>query len=136
MELSFECTNGPIADVLIVMAKTRPKIVNGKERPQITAFIVETDSPGFEVIQRCKFMGLNGISNGLLKFENVKVPKENIIGGLGRGLKIALVTLNTGRLTIPAASSAINKLCLRGCREWGKTRSQWGSSCRKAPSDK
>ena len=120
------CTNGPIADILIVMARTKPKIVNGKERPQITAFIVEKNTPGFEVVHRCRFMGLNGISNGLLKFNNVKVPKENIIGALGKGLKIALVTLNTGRLTIPAASSAMNKLCLKGCREWSKARSQWG----------
>lgn len=120
------CTNGPIASTLIVMAKTAPKIVNGKERPQITAFIVETNTPGFEVLHRCQFMGLHGINNGLIKFTNVKVPKENIIGALGKGLKIALVTLNTGRLTIPAASSAMNKLCLNGCRQWGKSRSQWG----------
>ena len=71
-------------------------------------------------------MGLHGIENGLLKFNNVKVPKENIIGEPGKGLKIALVTLNTGRLTIPAASSAINKVCLQGCRKWAGSRNQWG----------
>ena len=120
------CTNGPIADILIVMARTEPKIVDGKERPQITAFIVETNSPGFEVLHRCSFMGLHGIVNGLLKFNNIRVPKENIIGELGKGLKIALVTLNTGRLTIPAASSAINKVCLKGCRSWAASRKQWG----------
>ena len=122
------CTNGPIADILIVMARTEPKMVNGKEKPQITAFIVEADTPGFEVVHRCSFMGLHGIVNGLIKFNNVKVPKENIIGELGKGLKIALVTLNTGRLTIPAASSAINKVCLQGCRQWGNSRNQWGLS--------
>ena len=120
------CTNGPIADILIVMARTEPKIVDGKEKPQITAFIVETATPGFEVVHRCSFMGLHGIVNGLIRFNSVKVPKENIIGALGKGLKIALVTLNTGRLTIPAASSAINKVCLQGCRKWAASRTQWG----------
>ncbi len=122
------CTNGPIADILIVMAKTPPRIVNGKEKQQITAFIVETNTPGFTVEHKCKFMGLNGINNGLLKFEDVKVPKENIIDPPGRGLKIALVTLNTGRLTIPAASSACNKLCLHWSRQWSQQRTQWGTA--------
>ena len=120
------CTNGPIADVLIVMAKTEPIIVKGKEKQQISAFIVESKTPGFEVVHRCSFMGLHGINNGVLRFTNLKVPKENIIGSPGRGLKIALVTLNMGRLTIPAASSAMNKLCLRQCRKWAVERSQWG----------
>src|SRR3990167_7662579 len=106
------CTNGNIADVLIVMAKTPPKIVNGKEKSQITAFIVEKNMPGFEVVHRCTFMGLKGIQNGLLRFNNVKVPKENILWGLGQGLKLALITLNTGRLTVPAACTAMAKRSL------------------------
>ncbi len=123
------CTNGNIADVLVVMAKTPPKIVNGKEKTQITAFIVETkDTPGFEVAHRCSFMGLKGIQNGLLKFTNVKVPKENIIWGLGQGLKLALVTLNTGRLTVPAACTAMAKKSLQVAREWSNKRVQWGQA--------
>ncbi|MBI3315537.1 MAG: acyl-CoA dehydrogenase family protein, partial [Candidatus Omnitrophica bacterium] len=121
------CTNGNIADVLVVMAKTPPKIVNGKEKTQITAFIVEKNMPGFEVAHRCMFMGLKGIQNGLLKFNHVKVPKENIILGVGQGLKLALVTLNTGRLTVPAACSAMAKKSLGVARDWSNKRVQWGA---------
>ena len=122
------CTNGVIADVLVVMAKTPPKLVNGKEKTQITAFIVEKGTPGFEVVHRCNFMGLKGIQNGLLSFKDVKVPKENIIWGLGQGLKLALITLNTGRLTVPAACTAMAKKSLLIARDWSNKRSQWGQA--------
>ncbi len=121
------CTNGIIADVLVVMAVTPPKIVKGKEIKQITAFIVETNSPGFEKVHRCEFMGLHGIQNGLIRFNNVKVPRENIILGEGEGLKLALMTLNTGRLTLPAASAGIGKWCLNVARQWSTKREQWGA---------
>ncbi len=120
------CTNGAIADILIVMAQTPPVMKHGKERKQITAFIVEKGMPGFEVLHRCRFMGLNGIQNALLKLTNVKVPKENILWGLGLGLKLALITLNTGRLTVPAATSSMAKLCLGIARKWCNERKQWG----------
>lgn len=120
------CTNGPDADILVVMAKTPPKIVNGKEKTQITAFIVEKSMPGFTVEHVCSFMGLRGLSNGLLRFNNVKVPKENIIGKPGDGLRIALGTLNTGRLGIPAASAGVLKRCLTIAQQWCNDRVQWG----------
>ena len=122
------CTNGNIADLLVVMAHTPPKIIDGKERKQITAFIVETNTPGFEVAYRCNFMGLNAIQNGLIRFHNVKVPRENIIFGEGQGLKLAFVTLNTGRLALPAGVLGISKWCLWVSRKWAKERRQWGSS--------
>ena len=122
------CTNGMIADVLVVMAVTPPKIVKGKEIKQITAFIVETSTPGIEKAHRCQFMGLHGIQNGLIRFNNVKVPRENIILGEGEGLKLALMTLNTGRLTLPAASAGISKWCMNVVRLWGTKRHQWGSA--------
>ncbi len=119
-------SNGNIADILIVMAHTPPKMERGKEKKQITAFIVETNTPGFEAVYRCSFMGLHGVKLGLLKFNNVKVPKENILGSEGEGLKIAFVTLNTGRLTIPAAAAGMSKWCLSVARRWSKERKQWG----------
>jgi alkylation response protein AidB-like acyl-CoA dehydrogenase len=122
------CTNGPIADVLVVMAVTPPKVEHGKEKKQITAFIVETNMPGFETVHRCEFMGLHGIQNGLLRFTNVKVPRENIVAGEGEGLKIALMTLNTGRLTLPAASAGAMKWCMKVARQWSVERKQWGSA--------
>ena len=121
------CSNGNIADILIVMCQTPPKIEKGKERKQITAFIVETNTPGFEVAYRCSFMGLHGVKLGLLKFKNVKVPRENIILGEGQGLKLAFITLNTGRLTVPAAVTGMSKWCLSVSRRWAKERKQWGS---------
>lgn len=119
-------SNGNIADILIVMALTPPKIERGKEKKQITAFIVETNTPGFEAAYRCSFMGLHGVKLGLLKFNNVRVPVENILGGPGQGLKIAFVTLNTGRLTVPAAVTGMSKWCLNVSRKWSKERVQWG----------
>jgi len=121
------CTNGPYAEILIVMALTAPKIVEGREKPQVTAFIVETSEPGFEVVSRCAFMGIRGIANGFLRFNNMEVPAENILGKPGQGLKIALTTLNTGRLTMPAASAAAGKVCMHFAQNWVNERVQWGA---------
>ncbi len=121
------CTNGPRADIMVVMAQTPPKIVHGKSRQQITAFIVERSMGGVENLHRCEFMGLKGIQNGLIRFKDVKVPRENIVGGEGQGLKIALTTLNTGRLTMPAAVTGASKYCLQSVLEWSNERVQWGS---------
>ncbi len=117
-------SNGPEAELMIVMARTNaPEI----ERPEITAFIVEGDSPGLSTAHRCDFMGLKGIRNGLLKFENVRVPAQNMLGRRGDGLRLALITLNTGRLTLPAACGGAMKQILAMSREWANERTQWGA---------
>jgi alkylation response protein AidB-like acyl-CoA dehydrogenase len=120
------CTNGVIADMYVVMAATPPLIKKGREIKQITAFIVERDTPGIEVMHRCRFMGIRAIENGLIRFTDVKVPTENIILGEGQGLRLALTTLNDGRLGIPAINAGAAGDLATHLAGWGKARNQWG----------
>ena len=116
-------TNGVVGDLLVVMARVP---ASDGHRGGITAFVVEGNAAGITVERRNAFMGLRGLENGLTRFYDVVVPAANRIGQEGQGLKIALTTLNTGRLSLPASCAAAGKLALKFAREWSGQRVQWG----------
>lgn len=118
------CTNSLKASHIIVMARTPQE---GK-RLATTAFIVAMDAPGVEIVTRCRFMGLKALYNGVLHFHNVEVPVEDVVHEVGKGLKVALSTLNTGRLTLPAACTGMMHRCQEIVIRWSKRREQWGQA--------
>ncbi|OLE27000.1 MAG: acyl-CoA dehydrogenase [Catenulispora sp. 13_1_20CM_3_70_7] len=116
-------TNGVIADLLVVMAR----VPESEGHPGgISAFVVEAGTQGITVEHRNAFMGLRGIENGVTRFHRVRVPASHLIGAEGQGLKIALTTLNTGRLSLPASCVGAAKWSVRTARQWSGARVQWG----------
>jgi alkylation response protein AidB-like acyl-CoA dehydrogenase len=119
-------TNGGIAGLLTVMARTP---VPGKEGTQVTAFLVTPDMPGFEVLEaRMPKCGIRGTATGRMAFNNMRVPRENILGKLGKGLKLALTVLDFGRTTFGASCTGVSKVLVRAAAEHVRTRRQFGQS--------
>ena len=117
-------SNGAIADVLTVMARTP---VQGSAESKVTAFLVTPDMPGFRVVEpRMEKLGIRGTATARLAFDNMSVPKENILGPLGKGLKLALTVLDFGRTTFGACCTGMAKTCLHLAAEHARTRIQFG----------
>lgn len=116
-------TNGGIADVLTVMARTP---VPGSSESKVTAFLVTPDMPGFKVVDaRMPKCGIRGTATGKLAFENMRVPAANILGKLGKGLRIALTVLDFGRTSFGATCTGAAKTCLRAACRHANTRVQF-----------
>ncbi len=119
-------TNAAIADVLTVMARTP---VPGSDKTSITAFLVTPDMPGFEMLEaRMPKMGIRGTATGRFALRDVKVPKENILGLPGKGLKVALTVLDFGRTTFGACCTGSAKTCLHLAVEHANTRKQFNKT--------
>jgi acyl-CoA dehydrogenase len=115
-------TNGPIADLLIVMAT-----VDRSLGPRgVTAFIVETSAPGFQVVRTDRKMGLRGSVTGVLKFDDCVVPAENLIMGEGWGFIAALRTLDIGRVSLAAGAVGAAQKALELGIAYAKQRVQFG----------
>ncbi|HRX80947.1 MAG TPA: acyl-CoA dehydrogenase family protein [Pirellulaceae bacterium] len=117
-------TNGAIADVLTVMARTP---IDGSDETAITAFLVTPDMPGFQVTEpRMEKLGIRGTATARLAFDNLHVPRENILGPRGKGLKVALTVLDFGRTTFGACCTGAAKTCVRLATDHARTRRQFG----------
>jgi acyl-CoA dehydrogenase family protein 9 len=116
-------TNAAISHVLTVMARTP---VPGSDKTAITAFLVTPDMPGFEILEaRMPKMGIRGTATGRFALRDVKVPRENILGPMGKGLKVALTVLDFGRTTFGACCTGAAKTCLQLAIEHANTRKQF-----------
>jgi acyl-CoA dehydrogenase family member 9 len=119
-------TNGGLAQVLTVMARTPSP--SGQES-KITAFLVTPDMPGFQVVEkRMEKMGVRGTATSRLAFQNMFVPRENVLGQLGKGLKVALTVLDFGRTTFGASCTGAAKFCARRAVDHVNRRVQFGQT--------
>src|SRR5947209_7683048 len=120
-------TNTAIAQVLTVMARTPVPGKPGKDA--ITAFLVTPDMPGFDLLEpRMEKMGIRGTATGRFALRNVQVPKENILGPFGKGLKVALTVLDFGRTTFGACCTGAAKTCLALAVNHANTRKQFNKT--------
>jgi acyl-CoA dehydrogenase family protein 9 len=116
-------TNGSIAQVLTVMARTP---VPGSSETKVTAFLVTPDMQGFEVLEaRMPKCGIRGTATARLAFRNMPVPAENVLGQVGKGLRLALTVLDFGRTTFGASCTGVAKACIQAAVEHANRRVQF-----------
>ena len=115
-------TNGPVCDIVIVFANIPALAPRG-----MTAFIVETNTPGFSRGSQYRKLGMHGATNAELIFNDVRVPASNRLGDEGKGMRICLATLDEGRLSIAAQSVGIGQAALDRAISYSKERKQFGS---------
>src|SRR5262249_47595578 len=119
-------TNAAIAQVLTVAARTPAPSPSNPNETKITAFLVTPDMPGFEVVEgHMEKCGIRGTATGKLRFTNMRVPRENVLGPVGKGLKIALTILDFGRTTFGASCTGVAKVCMKGAVKHAKNRVQF-----------
>jgi acyl-CoA dehydrogenase family protein 9 len=119
-------TNAAIAQVLTVMARTP---IPGSDKTAITAFLVTPDMPGFKMLEpRMEKLGIRGTATGKFALRDVRVPKENILGPIGKGLRVALTVLDFGRTTFGACCTGAAKTCLRLAVEHANSRRQFNKT--------
>ncbi|KAK3906568.1 acyl-CoA dehydrogenase/oxidase [Staphylotrichum tortipilum] len=116
-------TNGPDADLVIVYAKTVP---DGASKG-ITAFIVETASPGFTCLRKLDKMGMRGSNTGELVFENLFVPAENVLGKVNGGVRVLMEGLDLERLVLSAGPLGLMQAALDVALPYAHTRKQFGT---------
>jgi butyryl-CoA dehydrogenase len=115
-------TNGPHADYVIVFAITTPDPV----KPRHTALLVERGTPGFSVAAPDHKLGIHAAHSATIFFENVRVPKENVVGGDGDGFKVAMATLDGGRIGIAAQALGIAEAAFEAAVAYSKERQSFG----------
>jgi alkylation response protein AidB-like acyl-CoA dehydrogenase len=119
-------TNAAIAQILTVMARTPAPTPENPNATKITAFLVTPDMPGFEIVEaRAEKCGIRGTATGKLRFTNMRVPKENILGPIGKGLRVALTVLDFGRTTFGASCTGAAKACVEASVQHARTRVQF-----------
>ncbi len=117
-------TNGKEADIAVVFASTDPSL----KTKGISAFIVEKDSPGFRIGKLEHKLGIKATSTAELVFEDCEIPADNLLGEVGKGFKIALITLDGGRLGIASQALGIAKASIEAAIKFSKEREQFGQS--------
>ena len=115
-------TNASIADYYFIWTITNPDV---NPRNGMSVLMVEKDTPGFTIEKPYGLMGIHGVHNGILNFNNVEVPKENLIGEEGKGFQNLMATFNVERMTLSSECNGISMAALEDSKQYAKSRVQF-----------